>query len=234
LCGLDFQLKFVVNIKDAYNLYIFLHNKEDIVLPTYTGLYGSTFQKIRISEYQAIESGFFQYFEIKKTGVKNLDQPHYRCDSTRAGIGAKECTDIYIEKRLGCSLPWSQWNVSALPTCQELRQYDNLFSIYQETSSMGENEIYETTGCLSSCDKNEYQMRPQSEITPKSKYLPNQFKLKMTLTSGRYIEKKKYLIYDNNTMIADIGGYLGLLLGYSILSLYNGLVDKLMIWAKTH
>jgi hypothetical protein len=99
---------------------------------------------------------------------------------------------------------------------------------------MDENEIYETTGCLSSCEKNEYQMQPQSEITPKSKYPPNQFNIKMILTSGRYIEKKQYLIYDNNSMIADIGGYLGLLLGYSILSLYNKMVDKLMIWTKTH
>jgi hypothetical protein len=215
-------------------LYIFLHNKEDIVLPTHTGLYGSTFQKIRMKEYQDIKHGYYQYIEIKKTGVKNLDQSNYRCESSREGIGAKECTHKYIDTRLGCSLPWSKQNYSVLPTCDEPWQYNKLFSIYEETSSMDENEIYETTGCLSSCEKNEYQMRPQSEITPKSKYPPNQFKMKIILTSGRYIEKKQYLIYDNSSLIADIGGYLGLLLGYSILSLYNVMVDKIMIWTKTH
>jgi hypothetical protein len=190
---------------------------------------------MRMHEYQETKHGYYQLFEISKTDVKNLDQPNYRCDGSREGIGAKECTNRYIENRLGCSLPWRKQNYSVLlPTCNEPWQYDKLFSIYQDTSSMDNNEIYNITGCLSSCEKSEYQMRIQSEITQANNYPPNQYKIKMILTSGRYIEKKQYLIYDNNSLIADIGGYLGLLLGYSILSLYNAMVDKLFIWAKTH
>ena len=33
----------------------------------------------------------------------------------------------------------------------------------------------------------------------------------------------QYKIYDLNSLIADVGGYLGLLMGHSLLSLYNGL-----------
>ena len=42
-----------------------------------------------------------------------------------------------------------------------------------------------------------------------------------------YVEKREYLTYDNNDFLADIGGYLGLLLGHSILTLCEWLV----LWA---
>ena len=34
-----------------------------------------------------------------------------------------------------------------------------------------------------------------------------------------YIVRHEYLTYDRNSFIADVGGYLGLLLGYSILTI---------------
>ena len=36
-----------------------------------------------------------------------------------------------------------------------------------------------------------------------------------------YEEREEYLIYDEWSFIADVGGYMGLLLGYSLLSLCN-------------
>ena len=38
---------------------------------------------------------------------------------------------------------------------------------------------------------------------------------------GEYEEKKEYLTYDTNSFVADFGGYLGLLLGHSVLSFYR-------------
>ena len=35
------------------------------------------------------------------------------------------------------------------------------------------------------------------------------------------MEEEQYVIYDANSFIAEVGGYMGLLLGCSILSLYN-------------
>ncbi len=34
--------------------------------------------------------------------------------------------------------------------------------------------------------------------------------------------RKEYMIYGFDSLIADVGGYLGLLLGHSLLSLFNG------------
>jgi hypothetical protein len=39
--------------------------------------------------------------------------------------------------------------------------------------------------------------------------------------SGRYEEKEYYYSYDANSFLADAGGYLGLVLGHSLLSFYD-------------
>ena len=52
----------------------------------------------------------------------------------------------------------------------------------------------------------------------------------LSIPSNTYYEKKQYIIYTRNNFIADFGGYLGLLLGSSLLALYDqgkGLIIKL-------
>ena len=46
--------------------------------------------------------------------------------------------------------------------------------------------------------------------------------------NGRYDEKEQYLIYDLSSLIADVGGYMGLLLGYSI----QGMLEMVVGWWK--
>ena len=47
------------------------------------------------------------------------------------------------------------------------------------------------------------------------------FSISMFFPSGQHFVRREYLLYDQNDLIADIGGYLGLLLGYSILSVFH-------------
>ena len=52
---------------------------------------------------------------------------------------------------------------------------------------------------------------------------PNEFLIRCLI----YEEKEQYIIYDCNSFVADVGGFLGLLLGCSALSLYNELDNVL-------
>ena len=45
--------------------------------------------------------------------------------------------------------------------------------------------------------------------------------LTISLSSSNYLIEKDVLLYNESNLIADIGGYLGLLLGVSILSIYE-------------
>ncbi len=46
------------------------------------------------------------------------------------------------------------------------------------------------------------------------------FKLRFMFPSGKYEEREQYHVYDVDSLIADVGGYMGLLLGHSLYSLY--------------
>ena len=109
---------------------------------------------------------------------------------------------------------------------------------------MDENGIHDLTGCLASCNKDEYQTELSRMSVSKYEKWCGFFnecengdtivlQLYLYYANGRYEEKKQYLIYDYNSMIADVGGYLGLLLGYSLLSLYRVAEQLwLKIWGK--
>ena len=54
--------------------------------------------------------------------------------------------------------------------------------------------------------------------------IKNKMTIEWKYMNSDYIVRQEYLTYDINSLIADVGGYLGLLLGYSVLSIYQWLV----------
>ena len=55
-------------------------------------------------------------------------------------------------------------------------------------------------------------------------YDDNKIELTWQYGQGDYVEEKEYLTYDHNDFVADFGGYLGLLLGHSVLTCYDWVV----------
>jgi hypothetical protein len=75
-------------------------------------------------------------------------------------------------------------------------------------------KVYILTGCLSACEKNEYTLTPVTERLPADKLKKHQFQISLIFPTGRHVLKEQYVIYDPSSFIADVGGYLGLLLGH--------------------
>ena len=74
----------------------------------------------------------------------------------------------------------------------------------------------------SSCNKKEYTLEKMSEhesLTPL--FGPGKTVLHFYTFGGMYYERTQYFIYEMTNFIADFGGYLGLLLGCSLLSFYD-------------
>ncbi len=42
--------------------------------------------------------------------------------------------------------------------------------------------------------------------------------------------EKEFLTYDFFSLTAEVGGYMGLLLGFSLLSIFESVVDHLVVW----
>ena len=81
-------------------------------------------------------------------------------------------------------------------------------------------------GCPSRCEKDVFRLVTEPIRCDHFNY-GEQFLLELSITDRWHEEKEQYLIYDFDSFIADVGGYLGLLLGFSILSLYHQIEDLL-------
>ena len=116
-----------------------------------------------------------------------------------------------------------------------------------------EKKIHEMTGCLSKCDKYAYKIWPVTDLRKSSADKSSGGKIWFGLyhptgeTELREQVRKKrlehsackiknltfppqYILYDWNAMVADIGGYLGLLLGHSAYSVFEMMVQ----WTKNN
>ena len=73
-----------------------------------------------------------------------------------------------------------------------------------------------------SCRRKEYALEKMSEheiLNPN--FGPGKTVIHFHMFGGMYYERTQYLIYQNPNFIADFGGYLGLLLGCSLLTFYD-------------
>ena len=160
-------------------------------------------------------------FEIKKTQVAYMNDERTPCQSEPRREEMNTCIQRHIENVMDCQLPWN--NVSTcLPMCNESKHYNEFLKLYNDITRKQEAYIAESTGCWPSCNRNEYSMKLINRIAmPKAEKGLSSFVF--YYPTGRYNEKIYYYPYHYGDFFADVGGYLGLFLGYSALSFYDAL-----------
>ena len=81
---------------------------------------------------------------------------------------------------------------------------------------------------MPSCHRNEYVLTGSEFKTIKfSLWGKPTLELAFKIGKTSYKEEEQYVIYDFNSFIGDVGGFLGLLLGYSALSIYDELIGMI-------
>ena len=188
-------------------------------MPNEVDVFGSSRYVVNVNALLTCSGAKSQILHIKKSHLKAVDQPSSRCRDESSGINASACIANYIERELGCnpSVYGSKYS-KGLPctTKDQLLRFD---LISQELSGSNDHDIYNKTGCSPLCDRNVYSIIADP-MTCWDDYYYNEFQLLMRITDRTYEERTQYIIYDTDSFIADVGGYMGLLLGYSIMSLY--------------
>ena len=85
------------------------------------------------------------------------------------------------------------------------------------------------TGCLSSCKKDQYSIAVDPAITETAweelGEVPCQVHIQFRILDSSYKVEEQYILYEMDSFIADVGGYMGLLLGFSLLSIYMAFED---------
>ena len=163
--------------------------------------------------------------QIKRSEVNAIDKPSQRCDPAKDEPSVSKCFEKHFEKylNLNCSLK-RRWSSPVHNICNHRNwstsENHTLFEKFLIVSGLDEREIFETSGCMPGCSKSTIEISPEYHDNMIKKY-NNEVRLLFYYNSGEYELGEEYYIYNWGSFVADIGGYLGLLLGSSILSMYH-------------
>ena len=170
---------------------------------------------------------YVQIHEISKIEVSYLNDTRTPCQSKPREENMNNCIQHYIENQMGCQLPWHTGKTS-FPKCIEPQQYQSFLQSYDEIAGLSGYSISKKTGCLPSCKRNEFTMNVRTSIAkPNGEPFYGGY---FYYSGGRYKQKVYHYTYDFTSYIADVGGLVGLFLGYSMLSFYDGLKNA---WKNT-
>ena len=178
--------------------------------------FGSAYSFIMKGE----ESSKVTLYEIEKKDVTYLSDERSPCQSEPRAEEISTCIQHHIENRLGCQLPWYDKSKN-LPRCKESNQYKEFLKSYNWHASLDDASIAKFTGCLPSCRRNEFKMKVFQEFSVPPIHGQTYFACMFFYPSGAYIEKSYYYTYDFGDYVGDVGGYMGLLLGCSLLGFYD-------------
>ena len=100
-------------------------------------------------------------------------------------------------------------------------QIHQLANVSKELEEAGDTAIYDMTGCLSACEKYKIDLT-NNDVS--GEVNTTETELIFIINDGYHVEEEQYVIYDFNSFVADTGGYMGLILGTSFLSMYDQLI----------
>lgn len=121
---------------------------------------------------------------------------------------------------IGCLLPWKVGNRTGRP-CETKEDFENFAQVHAKLNVDDESVIIEMTGCLPQCTRFSY--AKELLYQPPGGEGGEDFVIGLTFSTGNYDSVRQIPTLPLSTLVGNVGGYLGLLLGYSALDALRGL-----------
>ena len=178
-------------------------------------------------------------YEVEPTEVLYLNQEKEPCneqENVKKDIWS--CLESHFASKMNCSLPWqSDKNERKLPMCSHPHDFMQYMESHGDLLDFETNDITQTANCIPSCKRVEYSVKMFNKLPgldPEvyqylgvDNQLKNALQLDFFFGKDRFSKREQYYAYDKQNLVADFGGYLGLLLGYSFLTAYDSIVNLL-------
>ena len=214
-------MKFNLNLLKDKRVDVYLYANEHVVIPWRnkykitrdTLIYGSSKITIEASD----NTSYRQKFFVRKNKVVLIDKKGQRCNVVRTQETPGKCVVKKFEDTFNCTTYQLMANKSKeFCSSGQLSKFNKAISKYSIRKS--EAELLKHTGCLPDCERFEMSLQDVGPVTwPEEDPIMSLYFL---FEDGSYSVGEEYIVYDTSNFIADVGGYLGLLVGQSILGLY--------------
>ena len=169
-------------------------------------------------------------YEITSDEVTYIGRDSEHCIEcyNTAEVDFDHCFLDYISSQMNCTLPWNTSSASLeIPLCMYPGEHEQFMDMAAVIYALDEEQIFKKTGCMPCCTRNEISAKlVDTDIIGKNHYyyhegMENYAIMMFYYANNKIRVKEEYYTYDMSNLIADFGGYLGLLLGYSILGFYD-------------
>ena len=231
-----FQYFFKLNLEKIWTsqskgVRVYLYTNGHVLIPRDSeGLYGSAMKHIGMD----LKTGYHKKFYIQKNRAVRVDRIGQRCVTGGAKERVGHCIVRYLEdNHLRSQLGYesdancTSYHLMADKTKTFCDKYKSglIADTLDIWKTWPEVDILDRTGCLPHCERDEISLQASEESRSWKQTKNPTLTMIFLFKDGTYQFQEEYVVYDFNDFIADVGGYLGLLLGHSVLSIYHMSVE---------
>ena len=165
----------------------------------------------------AISTIFFSsidHFKLNRESSVCEEDPNYNF---------QHCVGTSLARHIGCKLPWDKTTSEEFTVCSRVKDLKNYSVIYQDMYMHHLNKISTDTGCNKPCHYREYKLVKKYD----TKLLSNDSNWDSIIhlfPNDEIMVEKELKSYSGLSLLADIGGSLGMFLGFSFLMLCDAAV----------
>ena len=163
--------------------------------------------------------GFFLMVKMRETN--RIRTRNHDCNE-KGDSNPSNCLNEFYMEELGCSFPWLENH--HLARCNNHSDMEKLYELSIDVSDRVEkvwDEVKNRNCMKENCKKIKWMTVDVTKDGPDPDYF------EIAIWAENYEEVFENKLYGLTNFISDFGGYLGLLLGYSILSFFVWMVTKL-------
>ena len=189
--------------------------------------------------YMSLNAKAFPGFWLKLEGYKQRDVlymldvvKHQRRSTANTPCNEDQdfnfsnCVKEKVEACVGCSLPWQKYG--KFDTCRTVDQFKKYQELNFQVNYMNPQEVSKKFGCQFPCQYNEFKLVEEVPRTLAKKTL----NLTFSLINNEFLVKKEIEMYGLTSLVGDIGGSLGLFLGFSLVMVWDAILHVAMMFKE--
>ena len=221
-----YQMQITLSTENIWAWSLWVHDRNHLVVSD-AGIYGSEPIDV-VYDMQSLQLRY----AVTATETISINEKSDQCLTAKEieEVNTQECLEIHIDSVLKCTLPWlsKKYPHEEKPLCSHAWEYDQYLA--NSLKYFDPDSLRNTAKCNPGCKRYEYstKLKRKGTLRNMEEEDTSQFVQFEFFYEQYEIQVREHVYaYDGLNLFSDFGGWLGLLLGYSILGFYDTLLSIL-------